>query len=151
MRRADRWILLTVALSVFTLSGGGTAGATTWPVGLGASAAEGQGGPLPTTAPGSPTSSCPGLTPTVKVTWTAVSEPSNGTPVISYTVLESTTSALSGYSPVATGVTTTSWTSGNLAAGSYWFEVAAVYGTHWQGTSSAATAQRTITLSLVCT
>jgi hypothetical protein len=146
----DRWILLVVALSVFTLSGGGTAWATTWSVGLGASAGEGQGGGLPASAPASPTSSCPGLSPTVKVTWTAVTAPSQGNPVISYTVLQSHTSSSSGYSAVATGVTTTSWTSGNLSAGSYWFEVAAVYGSNWQGSSSAATAQRTISLGLLC-
>jgi hypothetical protein len=74
---------------------------------------------------------------TIKVTWTAVTHATN------YTVLRSTTSATSGYSTVAT-VTTTSWTSGSLSNGNYWFEVIANIGTNWKSVASAATTKRTI-------
>jgi hypothetical protein len=85
------------------------------------------------------------------VSWTAVTPPANGSPAISYSILESVTSASSGYTVVATGVTGTSWTSGDLASGTYWFEVAASFGTNWLGSKSAATAERMISMGLVCT
>jgi hypothetical protein len=151
MRRKDRWILLVVALSVFTLGGSEVAWAAPWAVGLATSSAgEDQGGALPAAAPANPVSVCTGVSPTVKVTWTAVASPAHGNPAISYTVFESTTSASSGYSAAATGITGTSWTSGSLAAGEYWFEVAASYGTNWLGSNSAATTVIIISLGLVC-
>jgi len=82
---------------------------------------------------------------TVQVTWTAVPR------ATAYTVYESTTSSSTGFSAVATGVAGTSWTSGSLTLGSYWFEVAAYIGTNWASSNSAATAPRTITLGLLCT
>jgi hypothetical protein len=77
---------------------------------------------------------------TVKVTWNAVALAST------YTISESTTSSSSGFSPVATGVSGTSWTSPALASGSYWFEVAATIGSNWAGPNSSATAKRSILL-----
>jgi hypothetical protein len=62
----------------------------------------------------------------------------------SYTIWESTTSATSGFSVAATGVTGSSWTSAGLATGSYWFEVSAVIGASWTSGNSSATAKRTI-------
>jgi hypothetical protein len=64
-----------------------------------------------------------------------------------YTVYDTTTSATGSYSSVATGVATTSWTSGTLSAATYWFEVAAYTGTNWIGTKSTATAESTISSS----
>ena len=49
--------------------------------------------------------------------------------------------------PLATGVSTPSWTSGTLTAANYWFEVAAYTGTNWIGTKSVATAESTISSS----
>jgi hypothetical protein len=73
----------------------------------------------------------------IKVSWTAVTHATN------YTVYESTTSASSGYSSAATGVTSATWTSANLAAGNYWFEVATHVGTTWVSANSSATSEST--------
>ncbi|HVB91531.1 MAG TPA: hypothetical protein VND70_05465 [Acidimicrobiales bacterium] len=152
MARRNRWILLLIVLTVSLVGGGGNAWATTWNAGLAAgSSAEAQAGGLPASAPGSPTSACTGIGPTVNVTWSAVTLPPHGNPALSYSIFESTTSSSSGYSVVATGVIGSTWTSGSLTAGSYWFEIAAAFGTNWLGSNSAATAQRTITLGLLCT
>ena len=151
MRNRDRWILLIVALAAVLLEGSGVAWASPWSVGLTAGTGEVQAGGVPPTAPASPASACSVLVPTVKVSWTAVTPPANGSPAISYSILESVTSASSGYTVVATGVTGTSWTSGDLASGTYWFEVAASFGTNWLGSKSAATAERMISMGLVCT
>lgn len=117
-----------------------TAWASTWAVPLHtASSGEAQAGPaLP--APGSPAAACTSPSgKTIKVTWSAVPH------ATSYTVYESTTSSSSGYSVAASGVATTSWTTGTLANGHYWFEVAALAGTNWVSSKSAATARTTIT------
>ena len=152
MRRRDRWILLVVALLAFFMSGGGNAWATTWNAGLASGgAAEAQAGGVPASAPTSPAAACTGIGSTVKVTWNAVTLPPHGNPALSYTVFESIDSSSTGYIVVASGVATTSWTSGVLAAGNYWFEVAAVFGSNWLGSNSAATGQRTISLGQVCT
>ena len=76
------------------------------------------------------------------ITWNAVG---NAT---SYDIWQSQTSATSGYTRVATGITATTWTSPSLATGSYWFEVSARTGVNWTGPNSAATAKRTITVAL---
>ncbi len=93
--------------------------------------------------PAAPTgvSSACGTGKTVKVSWTAVTHAST------YTVYQSTTSASSGYSAAATGVTGTSWTSGTLSAATYWFEVSATVGTKWASPNSTATASRVISSS----
>jgi hypothetical protein len=41
-------------------------------------------------------------------------------------------------------VTTTTWTSGTLTTGNYYFKVAAYVGSKWLGAQSAATAESTI-------
>jgi hypothetical protein len=152
MRSRDRWILLVVTLFAGVLSGGGNAWATTWIPGLAAgSTAEAQAGGVPAAAPTGPAATCTGVGSTVKVTWTAVTLPAHGNPALSYTVFESTVSSSTGFTSVATGVVGTSWTSGALLAGNYWFEVAAVFGSNWPGPNSASTSQRTITLGLLCT
>ena len=115
-----------------------TAWATNWAADVsGATASSAQS--LAVAAPSNVTSSCPSPTSskTVKVTWSAISH-------ASFAVYQSTTSATSGYSLVASGVTTNSWTSGTLSNSSYWYEVVAYYSANWTSAKSAATAQRTI-------
>jgi hypothetical protein len=100
---------------------------------------EAQSGTLPS-APGKPGSSCVSSTARqITVTWTA------SVRATTYSIYQSTTSATTGFTVTATGITTTSWTSpAQLAAGSYWFKVVATTGTKWAGAQSTATAQRTI-------
>jgi hypothetical protein len=73
----------------------------------------------------------------IQVSWNAVTN-------ANYDVYQSTTSASTGYSLVSSGVTTTSWASGTLANGKYWFEVSAVFGSNWQGVNSSASGSSTI-------
>ena len=75
------------------------------------------------------------------ITWSAV------TGATSYNVYESTTSSTTGYTVASSGLTTTSWKSGKLAAGTYWFEVAATAGTGgaWVGANSTAAGPLVIT------
>jgi hypothetical protein len=90
-------------------------------------------------APATPTATCvSSLGNTVNVSWTAVAH------ATSYTVLQATASAAGPYTVVAT-LAATSWTSGALASGSYWFQVTAKIGTNWTSPASTATTQRTIT------
>jgi hypothetical protein len=90
-------------------------------------------------APGTVAAACTSATvKTIKVTWAAV------THALSYTVYQSTTSATTGFSAVASGVATTSWTSGNLTAGHYWYEVTATVGANWQSAKSTASGSTTI-------
>jgi hypothetical protein len=117
----------------------GTAWATNWQPALHASSSgqsEAQGVPA---APSGASAACTSPSAkTIKVSWSAVSR------ATTYTVYDATTSASGTYTSVATGVTTTSWTSGTLSSSNYWFEVAAYSGTHWVGSNSAATAESTI-------
>ncbi len=140
-RAVTRWklafgvILAWGALSAAAL-------ASTWTIALhSGSAGESEGSTKPA-APTGVTASCVSSTQQkVTVTWSAVAHAST------YTVYDSTTSSSSGYSVIASGVTTSSWTSGTLSTGSYWFEVVAVVGSNWASAKSAATAQRTIASS----
>ena len=95
-----------------------------------------------TAAPGAPTgvsATCTSSSAkTVKVAWSAV------THATSYTVSQSSTSATSGYSVVATGVTARNWTTGSLSTGKYWYAVAATVGTHWASVHSSGVGSRTI-------
>ena len=81
----------------------------------------------------------PTTSKTIKVSWSAVTHATN------YSVYDSTTSATGTYSLVASGVATTSWTSGTLITGThYWFEVTVTVGSNWASAKSSATAQSTI-------
>jgi hypothetical protein len=83
-----------------------------------------------------PAASCnaPVTSKTIEVTWSAV------THATTYSVYDSTTSATGTYSLLASGVATTSWTSGTLGGGTrYWFEVVANVGSNWSSVKSAAT------------
>ncbi len=76
---------------------------------------------------------------TVKVSWSAVTHATN------YSVYDSTTSATGTYTLVASGVATTSWTSGILTTGTnYWFEVTVNFGSKWASAKSSATGESTI-------
>jgi hypothetical protein len=138
---ARRWLAGVVAAGML-LGMTATAWATNWVVTLHtASAGEARAQGL-LTAPSGPAAACTSSSAkTVKVSWTAV------TKATSYTVYDTTTSATGTYTSVATGVTTTSWTSATLSAANYWFEVAASMGTNWIGTKSVATAESTISSS----
>ncbi len=73
------------------------------------------------------------------MTWSALAH------ATTYSVYESTTTVGGTYTSVATGVTTTWWTSGTLTAGTnYWFEILAIVGTNCSGTKSSATGESTI-------
>ena len=74
------------------------------------------------------------------MSWAAI------THATTYGVYQSTTSATGTYTLVGS-VSTTSWTSGVLAAGHYWYEVVANIGSNWASANSAATAKRTISSS----
>jgi hypothetical protein len=96
-----------------------------------------------------PAASCnaPVTSKTIKVTWSAV------THATTYSVYDSTISATGTYSLLASGVATTSWTSGTLSSGTrYWFEVVANVGTNWTSVKSAPTGSSLINaLNPFCT
>lgn len=147
-RHGLRAVVLTVvtAVGIAALGVPEALAATTWSVALGSSNAESLSGGLP----GAPTginATCSGLllSPKAVVTWNAV------TRATTYDVYESSTSASSGYSIVATGVAPTTWTSANLGTGSFWFEVAAVTGSNWLGPTSSASPQISVLLGVSCT
>jgi hypothetical protein len=127
---------------VCSLTDTGSAWATTsWVVRLTAgSRAEARATALPA-APASVTAACaaPTTAKTIKVSWGAI------THATSYSVYESTTSATGTYTVAASGITTTSWTSGTLTANTnYWFEVVTAVGTNWSSANSSASAESTI-------
>ena len=141
MRRQRLTSALGAALLLACVLETGASGSN-WTPGLTApSSGEARGQPLP----GAPsvTATCSGLIGNIVINWTAIS------PVTSYTVYQSSTSASGPYSVIKSGLTTTTYTQTGLL-GSYWFEVSAILGSNWVGPLSAPTAQRTITLFL-CT
>jgi hypothetical protein len=144
MKAQTRALVPTLALlAVVTLVGGPAPGATSWIVTLHSnSAAEGSAGALPA-APTGLAVSCPSpsLSKTIKVSWSSV------THATTYAVYDSTTSATGTYNLVAGGVTTTSWTSGALSKGNYWYEVTASIGTNWASVKSSASGESTISSS----
>jgi hypothetical protein len=143
VRMKLRWLFLIVTLSGSLLSETTVAGASSWGTGVSSNSA---GEAAATGLPGAPSVSaaCSTLVlGSIVITWGAITRAST------YTVYESTTSATTGFSVVASGVTATTYTKSGLL-GSYWFEVAAVTGTNWQGPNSLATAKRTITV-ILCT
>jgi hypothetical protein len=75
---------------------------------------------------------------TIRVTWSATTHATR------YTLYDSTTSSSSGFAVVAASVAGTSWTSGSLAAATYWFKVTAHVG-RWTSSQSASSAPRVIT------
>jgi hypothetical protein len=127
-------LVLGVTVVVATIAVGTVAQASTWTAELGPMSAGFARSVASPAAPASVSASCVSSTQKlVKVTWSAVSH-------ATYTVYQSNTSATGVYTAVATGLSTTSWTSGALPTGkTYWYEVSAVVGTAWQSASSTAT------------
>ena len=139
--RATMWALriTLVAASTATFTISGAAAASTWPVSIsGSNGGESHSSGLPS-APSAPSVACTsGLSDTVKVSWDTVATAST------YDVHDATSAAGGPYSLAASGVTTTSWTSGALASGNYWFEVTAFEGTNWQSPDSSVTSEVSI-------
>ena len=131
---------LPVVLGAAPLWFCGPALATSWTIGLGAGSSGGvQAQPKPS-APAAPAAVCTKKNgTTIDVNWTGVAH------VSTYTVYVSTTSAGTGYTVAASGVTATSWRSASLAIRTYWNAVAAVVGTNWASANSTPNAQTTIT------
>ncbi len=145
MSKTSMWqsvVRVSVGMAALTLACVGPAAASSWAIAVGTgSSGEVQSSSLPA-APGGPAAACVSSSSnTIKVTWSAVTDAS------SYTVYEATSASTGPYSAAATGITSTSWTSGSLSSGNYWFEVSAYEGTNWQSTDSAATAESTVTSS----
>lgn len=128
-----------VFVSVLMAANAGLAyAATTWVVSA-KSGGAGQAQSQVLAAPGSVTATCKTSSGfVVTVTWTAAVH------ATSYTILESTTSATSGYTVASSGVTALTWSSANLATGSYYFEAETVIGSAWVSAASPGTAQRRI-------
>jgi hypothetical protein len=145
MRIPARLLAATAVVVVVALTGASNAAATSWSVIVGpGSRGQATAQPLPVAPAGAAAACSSVIGTTVQVTWDAIPH------ATAYTVLHSTTSATAGFTPIATGVTSTSWTSGPLASGNHWFEVIAVIGTNWASPASAATAQRSIFLGFLC-
>jgi len=74
----------------------------------------------------------------ITVSWTALAH------ATSYTVYDSTTSSSAGFSVIASTVSGTSWTSGSLGAGTYWFQVSS-HVSNWTSANSASSSPRMVT------
>ena len=116
--------------------------ATTWAVHA-ASSTSGQAQALTLpAAPGGVGAACsaPSTSKVLKVTWSAVAHATGY--VLSQAT--STTSTPGAYAKVTT-LTTTSYTTGTLSAGTnYWYEVVTDIGTNWASAASTATGESTI-------
>jgi hypothetical protein len=123
-----------------SLAAAARASATDWRITLAAGAlAEAASGQL--VSPATPTATCgTGLAANnVTVAWTAAAHATG------YTIYQSSTASTGPYTAVARAVPGTSWTSGALGVGSYWFQVA-TEDNAWISSNSAATAGHTIGL-----
>jgi fibronectin type 3 domain-containing protein len=120
------------------------AAASAWGVGLTSGRGEGRAGPAPP-APQNAAASCASpLSNQIDITWSPVPAAS------SYSVYVSTSSSSSGYTPAASGITTTAWADTGVATGNDWFEVTAVQGQSWEGQRSGPTGETTVVV-LTCT
>jgi hypothetical protein len=138
MRRGAFLVVVVTAAAASLLASTGTAwAATTWTVKVATvNSGEAKAQALP--AAPVPTSACasPASGKKVTVTWTAIAHATN------YGVYQSTT--VGGTYTLQATVTTATWTSAALAAGTYFYEVVTNIGTNWASAKSAATAKRTI-------
>src|SRR5271155_5495494 len=118
MRRGALLVVVAFVSALSLLLSSGTAWAAgNWVVHVAAvNSGEAHAQGLPS-APAAPTAACtsPASARTVKVSWTAV------THATTYAVYESTTTAGGTYNLVMSGVATTSWTTGVLSTGHYFF------------------------------
>ena len=143
---ADRpKVVAIVVTAALALAAGGPALASSWVDPLaGGSTAEATAGALP---PPPVTVGAACVSPTassITVTWAVVAR------ATSYTLLDTNTSATGPYKQVATGVTGTSWTSGKLASGNYWFEVRSAVGANWTGSPSLPSLETTVVKNKSC-
>lgn len=150
-RLRSKWALAVPTAGVLVLVSAGRAPAgvpaglaAAWPVpGGGAAHALALSGGAPA-APAGVTSSCvSALSNQVIVSWAAVAR------AHTYSVYDALLSPSGSYSLLASGVSGTSYTTPGLLAGTFYFEVAAVTGTQWQGPNSAASPGRVI-LAITC-
>lgn len=131
--------VISLAMVGLVALAAGPAFASTWVSQLaGGSSGESHATTLPAAPTGVAAACQSGTGSKIIVSWNAVSKATG------YTVLDSTTSATGSYSVVASGVTTSPWTSGSLSSGHYWFEVTAQVGTHWTSANSAASGETTL-------
>ena len=144
MRRTTSVVSALTAILLLGMATAPLSRASAWSIPLTAGG-RGQSTAQPApAAPATPAATCTSSTGnTVRVTWTAV------THATTYTVLQATAAASGPYSTVAT-LAGTSWTSGALANGNYWFEVTATIGTNWTSPRSTATTKRVITSGPHC-
>ena len=145
MRLAARLVVLLLSVALCSLTVTESAWATTnWLVHV---ASTNAGQAKATTLPAAPAGigaacAAPTTSKTVTVSWNTV------THATTYSVYESTTSATGTYTLAASGITTTSWTSGTLTAGAhYWFEVVTTIGTNWTSAKSSASPESTMNSS----
>jgi hypothetical protein len=73
----------------------------------------------------------------IDVSWGAVNHAS------SYGIYQSTSAASGPYTLDASGVLGTTWNSGSLPAGNYWFVVVAVIAANWTSAYSSPTGETT--------
>lgn len=115
------------------------ASASNWSTTVGAgSSGEAESTSLPAPPTGAAAVCTSSSANTIIVTWSAVAGAST------YAVYDATVAASGPYTAVATGVAATSWTTGGLSTGNYWFEVTAYVGTNWQSVPSNATVESTV-------
>jgi hypothetical protein len=134
-----RRVATVTAVAITLVAVQETPSGAAWAVALGSGgSAQASSGVL--TAPGGVTTACTGGAGNrnqITVSWTAA--PRAG----GYTVEQSTTSATSGFTTLASGVTATSHVI-SPPAGTYWFRVTTVRGS-WTSTPSTAAGPRTTT------
>ena len=145
MARLRRFCLGALLSLPFTvLLPASSARATTWTIPLGSLNASESRAAGPPAVPQEVTANCVLVLPAVTISWQAVAG------ATAYVVLESTTSAAGPFNTVVGNSSGTSFTTGALPAGNYWFVVESQLGANWVSTASASTAESTIALSLVC-
>lgn len=131
-------ISMAPAVPAVVLLSAGAAAASNWTLSAlsgGTAEAAAQGPPAP---PAGVSATCTSSTATtVAIGWTGVPHAS------SYTVYDSTTGLSGSYAAIAGPVTGTSYTTSTLAAGTYWFAVAAYIGS-WGSGQSAGSGPRVI-------
>ena len=140
-----RWLSLGLVGIALAVGEPQAALASSWTIAVqNGSSGEATSSGLPSAPAGASASCTSSVGNTIKVTWNSVTHAST------YSVYQATSAATGPYSLVASGVSATTWTSGALALGNFWYEVAAVAGNNWQGPNSSATGETTI-LAVACT
>jgi hypothetical protein len=138
-------VLSVVATATVIWLSTGLAAASTWTAGLTASnSGESHTQAVPS-APTGISAVCAATRGEVTVTWDTTAH------AASYTLYDSTTSATGTYSSLATGIATTSYTTGVLTSGkNYWFEVVVYLGTQWASAKSTVSHERQINILGLC-